>query len=233
MQILKEYRDARRTMPLHGDTKYWIDTVLLSVIIYIFLVFYIGGAGGFFALRTVNLAVGYVSYVLVLLSMGMSSICYFWDFADRFMIYRKHLGIVGFVYAGFHFFLSLLLINQFVGFGRFFATDSNWIPFATGTLAFCILLFLTIISHGYAVRHLGGKLWRALLRMGYAAVVLSIIHIGARQYPQWFAWVAGESESLLPPLSLPTFALTCVILAWRLMMEYHLRLVAKKKAPTV
>lgn len=180
--------------------------------------------------RVANTALGYSAYMLILLAMAMSSICYFWNFADKYMIYRKYLGIMGSIYALLHFILSLLLILERTSLTDFILNPRNTVPFITGFISLVLLLFLTSISYAWAAKLLGGKLWRALLRLGYAAVILSVIHMSWRNMESWGEYLSGDTLMLFPPLSMLISVVTLVILFLRLIMQYDL---SQKKSPKV
>jgi len=68
------------------------------------------------------------------------------------------------------------------------------------------------------------------MRLGYAAVVLGILHIAARQGGEWLAWITFQRDAILPPFGLILFVATAVVLVLRLIMWYGI--VHKKKIPS-
>ena len=122
-----------------------------------------------------NKAFDDTSITVIGLSMLLSSVCYFWDFMDTKIIYRKHLGLVGLAFGLTHIFLS------FGVFTRLF-TSQAWqqgIPYGpvTGVLATIIFAIMAIASNQYAAHVLGGVSWRKMLRTGYLGVVLIWLHV--------------------------------------------------------
>lgn len=137
------------------------------------------------------------SITLIGLSMLLSSVCYFWDFMDTKIIYRKHLGLVGFAFGLAHIFLS------FGVFTRLF-TSQAWqqgIPYGpiTGVLATIIFAIMAIVSNQYAAHVLGGVSWRKILRTGYLAVALVWLHVFFLKWVYVSRWIQGGMKT--PPSS--------------------------------
>lgn len=191
---------VKPTIP--SDWKLWFQSLSLASYVYIIVALYIAGLDGLVTPRYVNLALGDTATIMVILSMGMSSITYYWHVADHAMLFRKHFGIIGFVFSLFHFIFSLVLIEQHRTLTAFIWDPHNTVAFFTGLGAFIILTFMTVISHRLAVKYLGGRVWRVLLRLGYVAILLSVVHIMWRNWGEWFGWLTGKSDSLFPPMGL-------------------------------
>lgn len=223
MHFVEKYRAWREEKGISHEQAMWIHVVGLAFYLYVIICFYTAGIRGLFEPKFVNIAIGYVSMFLILLSMGMSSICYFWNFADRYLMYRKHFGIVGFIYAAMHFGLSLLLVQKWVGLPAFFANPKTPFPFTTGLISLLVLAFMTVISHRLAIRYLGGPLWRALLRGGYLAIIFAVLHTAARKGEVWWLWVTGQANYILPPMGLLVFVAMIVVLGLRVGMEIDIR----------
>jgi DMSO/TMAO reductase YedYZ heme-binding membrane subunit len=200
MQPVPEVKKPVSLVP--SDWVLWYQSLSLACYIYIICGLYVGGLEGLVNPKLVNIAIGHTAFIMVLLSMGMSSITYYWHVADHAMLFRKYFGIIGFVFTLFHFIISLLLIGKWSVLISFIANPRNTVAFFTGLAALLILAFMTIISHRLAIKLLGGSLWRNLLRLGYLAVLLSLVHILWRNWQFWLGWLMGKSESFVPPLGL-------------------------------
>ncbi len=117
--------------------------------------------------------------------------------------WRRIFGLAAFWYALAH-------VSVYVGLDKFFdlgdiISDVFKRPFITaGFAAFLMLLALAVTSPATMVRKLGGKRWRALHRLVYAAAALAVVH---------FLWrvKADQREPLLFALVL------AVLLGVRLM----------------
>ena len=233
MSLISKYESWLEQQGVSHETVLWTNSIIVSVYVYIVVALYIGGIEGLGELRLVNKATGYVGYILILLSMAMSSFCYFWNFADKYMLYRKYLGVVGALYACFHFVFSLYLIMRFTTLTEFILNPDNTAPFFLGLAATVVLVFLIVISFKWAVTVLGGTLWRNLLRLGYLAVIFSILHLCWRSVGDWVAWLQQENGILLPPMSLLMALVTGVILFLRLLMQWSIMKKVHMKQPEV
>ncbi len=226
--VIQNYRDARVNWGLTQEQVMWMHSILLSFYVYIVVAFYTSGITGFLVSRQVNISIGYIGLIFILLSMAMSSICYFWNFADRYLAYRKYFGILGFVYSLIHFVISFTLIQVRTGFIPFLQDPSNTLPFFAGLSSLVILFVLTSLSHRIPMRWLG-PWWRRIMRFGYLALILAVVHTAARQGGEWIGWISFQREYLLPPFGLLMFIATAVVLLLRVIMWYGI--VHKKVVP--
>ncbi len=175
-----------------------------------------------------NKAVADTSIVLIGLSMMLSGLCYFWDFVDTKIIYRKYLGLVGFGFALVHIWLSLPVFKRLLDLAYW--TDLGNLRFTSAGAATVIFLLMALISNKYAAAELGGILWRKMLRVGYLAVVLIWLHVYLLKSSQWLDWYREGMQSL-PTLSmLVAIFMTLVILLRVALWE---SLIRKKKASSV
>lgn len=88
---------------------------------------------------------------------------------------RRMLGLFAFTYVVLH-------LLAFIGLDQFFDLSAIWREvvkrkfITVGMVAFAMLVPLAITSTDAMVRRLGGRAWRRLHRMVYAAGVLGVIH---------------------------------------------------------
>ena len=226
MQPVPEVKKPASLVP--SDWVLWFQSLSLACYIYIICGLYVGGLEGLVNIKLVNIAIGHTGMLMVILSMGMSSITYFWHVADHAMLFRKYFGIIGFVFAMFHTIISLLMIGKWSTFVVFVQNPRNTVAFFTGLAALSILAFMTIISHRLAIKLFGGRVWRNLLRLGYAAILLSLVHILWRNWQEWLGWLMGRSESFVPPLGLLVTIAAITICILRLAMVFGPKPVQKK-----
>lgn len=178
-----------------------------------------------YTLSIFNQSVAWTSVILIGLSFALSGICYFWDFADTKIIYRKHLGVVGYHYGIIHFLLTIYIIAQRSNIFEYFASDELFWPFLLGVLALMYFAFMTMISSQYLVHELGSHRWRVLLRIGYVAFFLVVLHYGIQSWPYWVRW--WEKKTFPPSISLVIFVFSILVFVLRLALEIHVR--SKKK----
>ncbi len=180
----------------------WRNAILFSILLVIVCFFYIVTFDHHptpSLLSTLNQSLANAGMILIGLSFLFSSICYFWNFFDKKIIYRKYIGLMGFWLIVLHGILTLAL-PQFP-LAAFFLPE-NIVAFLAAVDAFLILLMMAFISHRSVIKKIGGRRWRILLRTGYIAYAFGIIHLALKKYPLWVLWVGNFPEHLLPPLSL-------------------------------
>ena len=170
--------------------------------------------------NVLNKSVADTSIILIGLSMLLSGVCYFWNLFDTKIVYRKHLGLVGFAYGVIHMVLS------YQAFLAFFSS-ATWIkgvPWAalTGLIAAVIFLIMTISSNQYSAIHLGGKVWRMVLRTGYIAVLLVMAHVIILKLSRWLTWY-DNGMATPPSLSLIVTVFMAIVILLRLALWRSLK----------
>ena len=227
MSFEKRFKELIEKHPIPTDAKLWTQSSIYGLFVLIISLLYSLAAGDPFTTRTVNQVVGNVSFILIGISFILSSVCYFWNFADKYFIYRKHIGLVGFTYAVIHTALSIIATNRFAPFPKFFLTPDNIVPFVSAVIAMVIYTIMTAISNRYAIQELGGKNWRLALRTGYIAYIFTIIHAGLKAYPKWLDWFSGEN--ILPPFSLIVICFATLVIVLRIALWISLMKKANQK----
>jgi len=162
-------------------------------------------------LRSVNLAVAGVGLILISLSLFLSGITYFFDFADKQIVYRRYLGVMGALSAGVHVAITLYTKGNAAKMIAYILNGSPAILY--GAAALVTLILLTIISNTYSAKSLGNVWWRRILRLGYLALGLTALHMGLLRYKGWFKWL-GE----------PTWPSTSLILTGIVLITFIIRM---------
>ena len=175
-------------------------TALFSAAVFAMILLYLSVGNRAVDIRLVNVAVAHTSVILIGLSLALSGLCYFFDFVDTKIVYRKHLGLAGFVLALTHGLVSAFGLPRFYPFPSYFVAPENVLSFIAALVALAILSFMALVSNQYALHELGSAAWRTILRSGYLALLLVMVHFGLKAYPSWMQWLLGDG--LLPPLSL-------------------------------
>jgi len=184
---------------------------------------------------TVNKALADTAMILIGFSFALSGLCYFWDFFDTKIIYRKYLGIAGFAFGLAHGVMSLIfylylkprgyetnpifILDHQWDFGSFFIP--NLYAFASAVIALLIFAMMTAISNQYAIHELGGVWWRRLLRVGYLAYIFATLHFLIKNIPEWKVMFATGVQTL-PPLNMFIFLLVVGVIMLRSVLWYSL-----------
>jgi DMSO/TMAO reductase YedYZ heme-binding membrane subunit len=172
-----------------------------------------------------NKSVADTSILLMGLSMVLSSVCYFWNFLDWAIVYRKYLGLIGFAFGLAHVVLSwnvLLSLMQ----ATTWEQGKMW-PALAGTVALLIFTVMALISNSFSARLLGGKNWRYILRTGYLAVILVSFHVVLLKSARWVTWYQGGMKTP-PSLSLIVTIFMAVVVIMRLLLWLRLSRVSAK-----
>ncbi|MBP1633563.1 MAG: Ferric reductase domain protein transrane component domain protein [Acidobacteria bacterium] len=132
--------------------------------------------------------------------------------------YRRMLGLFAFFYGTLHLF-TYLWFDQFFSWGDI-VRDVSRRPFITaGMAAFAAMVPLALTSTAGMIRRLGGRRWRALHRLVYAAAAAGVAHYwwlvkADTRAPR--AYAAGLAVLLLLRLLPASFSLRPAYeLAWR------------------
>lgn len=157
--------------------------------------------------------------ILIGLSMLISSVSYYFNFLDWTVAYRKHLGLIGFAFA-----LAHLLLSWGVFLNLFKLTtweQGRMWPALTGAVALLIFTGMALVSNTVAAR-VFGKAWRSILRFGYVAVGLVLLHVILLRSARWLSWYQGGMKTP-PSLSLLAAGFMLVVLVMRLVLWFNLR----------
>jgi methionine sulfoxide reductase heme-binding subunit len=86
--------------------------------------------------------------------------------------HRRMVGVSACVYGVFHFAFHLLYEGDAQAIARSFSKPFTWF----GLAGLSILVILAATSNNFSIRKLGGKNWKRLHRLAYAAAALLIYH---------------------------------------------------------
>ena len=199
----------------------WGKSILLGGIIYALCYgYYILTKEGATGNRLLSQTLANAGMIMIGLSFMMSGLTYFWDFVDTKIIYRKHIGLVGFYMTAVHVYLALR--SAYLNPARSFGDGLDVLGFFLGCLALAIFLEMTIVSNQYSVRELGNKAWRMILRTGYVAYLFAVVHLIFKKLSVWQEWMNGET-SKFPPLSLVIVAFSLVVFGMRMALWIALK----------
>ncbi len=176
----------------------WIRSFLFAIIVYILLVEYIFIQKRYLTISFLNEAIAGTASIMIGISFAFSGFCYYFDFLDTKIIYRKYFGLIGFwcalLYA---MVLGILHPQKYIYdvLTHFWSAD-----IILGFVALGIFVFMALISTHWAVRGMGVVYWRRGLRLGYIAYILLIIRAVIIEGDMWRSWFAYPYS--LPPLRL-------------------------------
>lgn len=88
--------------------------------------------------------------------------------------YRRAIGLIAFFYVALHLLVWLVLDVQVLS--RIWGDILKRPYISVGMGAFALLIPLAVTSNNLSIRKLGGKTWRKLHRLAYAAALLGALH---------------------------------------------------------
>ncbi len=142
---------------------------------------------------------------------------------------RKYYGMVGFGVIVVHVFWGLATLTP-AYYPKFFhgetLTLNAMLFLMTGTLALILFLLVAVTSLKSVAQFMPKVAWRATQRLGYVALIVTLIHFGSVKYkgwadmgdwphlPEFFGFVSFVP---LPPLSFLLFLFIIFVFALRIM----------------
>lgn len=232
MPFTKRFDEIVGKTSVPSEMKLWRNTFIIGIIVFVICLLYVYLQKNSFSLRIVNQSVAWASVILIGFSFLLSGVCYFWNFADRFIIYRKHLGLVGFWYAVIHVALTLYSLSQRFNIVQYFtASHSRFQVLVDGLIAFVIFALMALISNKYSAHELGGIWWRRILRLGYIAMFFAAVHFAVVGLPLWIKW-SYFKEVTIPPLGIVVLGFIYLVIVIRVLLELDVRLKRKKTTST-
>lgn len=166
---------------------------------YVALSFYLFFRRGYYDLYIANKIFAGVAAILfgIVLVLGPGSRLF--SFLDRYVQYRKELGIIAFFLALIHSLVSLFFLPSKFSLAKYFAT-LNW-PFIFGLAAIILLIAVFAISNHWASTVIGQARWWRLQYWG-ARVVFTLValHVFLMKWEGWVKWykVGGEQYLVRP-----------------------------------
>ena len=189
----------------------WILTSFLTALFFFYNLVSIPNATAQ-GLRILNLSLADASIVLIGLSLALSGICHFWNFADTYIGYRKYLGLAGFYLAASH---TLLVLSRRPI--QSFLTTERIAPFVAAVVSIALFAIMAAISNTFAIKRLGYPHWKKILAAGYVAYLAALLHFGMIHHARWISWLVGNGtlEITLVPLSFIVFVFGSFVLGLR------------------
>ncbi len=119
------------------------------------------------------------------------------------LVVVKFCGLMGFVLAGAHAFMSFCLLRPSY-FAKYFLEDGRLnlqggLGMAVGVVALWALASPAIATLPMMPKALGGQRWKRAQRLGYLALILVVVHLVALGLK---GWLAPAKWSWMPPISL-------------------------------
>lgn len=211
------------------DYKHWAYGSLFSAIIVGLSYLYYGltgeGAEGnrFYSQLTAD-----AGTILIAISMMMSGFSYYLDIFDKKLVYRRHIGVIGFLITLVHIYVTVIFAAERPQIAL--SSFTNVIAFILGCFALAMFIQMTLVSNNFSIRLFGNKAWRLFLRyIGYSALIITLVHFFLKKLDVWEMWLKGDMD-VFPPLSFITLIVTLITIILRLSLVFSLRKDEKEEA---
>lgn len=185
---------------------------------------------GYYDLYIANKVVAGVALLLLCAVLLLGTLGRLYSFFDKYLMYRKDLGLLSFAYAATHSVVSLFFLRSHFPPERFLAFPPSFI---FGLSSMMVLTLLFIFSIEALVARLDRKKWWHLQNWGVRiGGILVLLHILTMKWSGWSNWYAngGSAELMrpfLPPAGLLVTSVGAYVFVVRV-VEYILVTHAKK-----
>ena len=175
-------------------------TALMAAIVpFVVLSVYLFYRRGYYDLYIANKIFAGVSAILLGIVLLVGPLSRHFSFPDRYIQYRKELGIIAFFIACIHGIVSLFFLQSKFPLSDFLGTLN--LSFVFGLTAIILLAALFFISTDRAMHALGGNRWWRLQYWGARLVFIFVfLHVFIMKWNGWITWYkVGGSKDLVRP----------------------------------
>lgn len=206
----------------HVKQRIWQHSLIIVFVVFLLMIAFSSIIDGRFGFLSISKALAGTSALAFGASFSLSGFCYWWDFLDTKIAYRKYLGLMGFWLALAYSF-SLLIVDPdryLFGFWKnLFTADIS-----LGIISMLIFTFIALISRDKIMLKMGPQKWRYALRFGYLAWVLLALRAYLIEKDLWSIYLATFTG--FPPPRLLLSLLVITVLVFRISID-----VSKKCIP--
>ncbi len=142
---------------------------------------------GYYNLYIANKALANAAAITFGIVLLLGPLGRYFNAFDRYLKYRKELGMTGAVVALAHGIISYFFLRDHFPWERFYTYGK--IPFAFALSASLILIVLIVISNRPMMHAFGGKLWWWMQHWGVRVMFLLVaLHVGVMKWSGWVSW---------------------------------------------
>lgn len=151
---------------------------------------------GYYDLYIANKVFAGVATILLGIVLLIGPLSRLFSFPDRYVQYRKELGIVAFFLTLTHGIVSIFFMPSKFSLSEFLGT-LNW-PFIFGLAATIVLVVIFFISNDRAMIAIGRERWWRLQYWGVRlAFILVFLHVFVMKWDGWVKWYKVDGGSNL------------------------------------
>ncbi|MBI2309501.1 ferric reductase-like transmembrane domain-containing protein [Candidatus Collierbacteria bacterium] len=189
------------------------------------LILYLTARRGYFDLSIVNKSLASTSLILLGIVLLLGPLSRIYNRFDKWINYRKELGILAFLTGAVHVYLSMFPLARRGPFGLY---QSRPLVAYTGLLGLVIMTYLFIISFEKIKQKIGMAKWWKMQYWGARITGVAIFtHMAVFKYPEWNTWLGGEAGKLARPGWPPASLLTAIFISFVFLTRFSELLGAK------
>lgn len=194
-------RQKPTTIPYkpHKESLDYLFASLLGFFFFMCISVFVYYRRGYFDLYIANKALAGSATILLGLVLLIGTGSRLFSFPDKFIQYRKEIGIFAFLLSVLHVIISLFFLPNKFSFVELLSYANK--PGMYGLAALGVMTVILMSSHQKSMAALGMKVWWKIqywgLRITFALITL---HVFVMKWPGWIRWfeVGGSSELVHP-----------------------------------
>lgn len=202
----------------------WTHSLFAAFGLYAVFLLYASLLTGSLSFLSAVMAFAGTAAILIGTSFALSGICYFFNFADSKIVYRKYLGVVGYASALTYSILLIFLEPERYMYG--WPGELLKPDVLLGLTAMSIFTLMALVSNNTAIKLLGPHVWREILHLGYLGYGLLVIRAVYLDHAAWAAWFTAPTP--LPPFRLTLSLFACSVILLRAAVAVHKTYIVKK-----
>lgn len=189
------------------------------------LVLYLTARRGYFDLSIINKSLASGSLVLLGIVLLLGPLSRLYQRFDKWVNYRKELGILAFLAGAIHVYLSMFPLARRGPFGLY---QSRPLAAYLGLAGLLIMAALFLLSFEKIKSKISAAVWWKTQYTGVRIAALAVLlHMTLFKYSEWGKWLGGEVGKLArpdwPPASLLVAVFSGFVLLVRLTEMFGLR----------
>lgn len=191
--------------------------LIVTAVLATSLGWYLTARRGYFDLSLLNKSLASTTLTLLGIVLLLGPLSRVYNAFDRWINYRKELGVFAFFTGAVHVYLSMFPLAKGGPFSLFRAKP---LTASLGLIGLLLMFFLFLSSFEKIKNRLGVARWWKIQYTGvrFAAIAL-LLHMILLKYPEWSLWLAGDTGKLANPSFPPASLLVGVFSAFVLLVR--------------
>lgn len=178
---------------------HYLRVIIAVIPLFILLSVYLYFRRGYYDLYIINKILAGLGAIMIGLVLLIGPGSRMFSFPDRYLQYRKHLGIVAFFFILPHGLVSLFFLPSKFPLSDYIGTIN--FSFYAGLTDLLILSIIFVISNYFSMMKLGHSKWWHIQNWGVRiAFALTFLHVYIMKWNGWLSWYKnGGGKELVHP----------------------------------